>query len=106
MDLKPGWERRWILQNASRLADLREERRVSQRILADETKLNVSQISRAESGQDIRLSTLLKILDGLGYRVELQLQEMCEEAGDLLEDESQRRAERRDIGLLSGKRWR
>jgi len=106
MDFKPGWERRWIIRNASRLGELRAERRVSQRILADEAKLNASQISRAEKGQDLRLSTLLKILDALGYRFELELQEICEEVGDLFDDESQRRAERREIGLLSGKRWR
>lgn len=105
MDLKPGWERRWILQNASRLADLRDKRRISRNLLADEARLNVSQIWRAEKGQDIRLSTLLKLLDGLGYRFELDLQEICEEAGDLLSDEKRRRDERRDAARSRGRLW-
>jgi transcriptional regulator with XRE-family HTH domain len=58
MDLEPGWERRWILRNASRLAELRKERRVSQNLIADEARLNASQVWRAERGRDIRLSTL------------------------------------------------
>jgi hypothetical protein len=54
----------------------------------------------------VRLSTLLKICAGLGYRIELEFQETCEEAGELLIEESWRRQERRDEGLLKGKRWR
>jgi transcriptional regulator with XRE-family HTH domain len=106
MDLAPGWERRWVLQNASRLADLRVERRISRKQLADEAGLNISQISRAEAGRDIRLSTLLKICAGLGYCLDFDLQELSEEAGELPADESRRREERRDDGLLKGKRWR
>ena len=68
--------------------------------------LNVSQITRAESGRDIQLSTLFKIAAGLGYQMEFTFQEMCEEAGELLERESWRREERRDAGLIMGKRWR
>jgi hypothetical protein len=49
---------------------------------------------------------LLKICHGLGYRFEYTLQGLAEEAGELLERESWRREERRDAGLLMGKRRR
>ena len=68
--------------------------------------MNVSQVCRAETGRDVRISTLLKIYSGLGYRFELELQEICEEIGELLSAESRRREERREDGLLNGKRWR
>ena len=74
--------------------------------LADAAGVNVSQVSRVEEGRDAQLSTLLKIYDGLGYHVRFQRQEACEEAGDLISEESWRRQERREAGLLSGKRWR
>ncbi len=97
----------WIRENAARLRDLRIERRISRRQLADEAGVNVSQICRVEAGKDAQISTLLKIYDGLGYRVDLELQEMCEEAGDLLVKERWRRNERQHAGLYMGsKRWR
>ena len=102
MDFEAGW----IRENAARLRDLRVERRISRKHLADEAGVNASQICRAEAGQDVRISTLLKIYGGLGYRADLELQEICEEAGDLLTQEAWRREERRDAGLLMGKRWR
>ena len=68
--------------------------------------MNVSQVSRTEAGRDVQLSTLLRLYDGLGYRIHLELQEVSEEAGQLLAEESWRREERRDNGLLMGKRWR
>ncbi|MFI5361125.1 MAG: helix-turn-helix domain-containing protein [Elusimicrobiota bacterium] len=106
MDFEPGWELRWVRENGGRLESLRLERRISRKQLADESGLNVSQISRAEAGQNVSLSTLLKICYGLGYRFEYELQEIAEEAGELLERESWRREERRDRGLIMGKRWR
>lgn len=106
MDSEPGWTLRWVRENGARLQELRVDRRISRKQLADEAGVNVSQIGRAESGQDIRLSTLLKIGAGLGYQLEFVFQETCEEAGELLERESWRREERRDAGLIMGKRWR
>jgi transcriptional regulator with XRE-family HTH domain len=106
VDFEPGWTRRWVRENGARLQELRLERRISRKQLADEAGVNVSQIGRAESGQDVRLSTLLKIRAGLGYQLEFVFQEMSEEAGELLERETWRREERRDTGLLIGKRWR
>jgi transcriptional regulator with XRE-family HTH domain len=95
-----------VRKNGARLQGLRFERRISLNQLANEAGLNISQITRAERGRDIRLSTLLKIAAGLGYQMEFTFQEICEEAGELLERESWRREERRDAGLLMGKRWR
>jgi transcriptional regulator with XRE-family HTH domain len=106
MELEPGWARKWVRENATRLEEFRLERRISRNQLADESGVNVSQISRAEAGRDVRLSTMLKIYAGLGYRVELELNEICEEATDLLIDECDRRKDRRHDGLLMGKRWR
>ena len=106
MDIEPGWTLRWIRENAARLRDLRNERRVSQRQLADGAGTNVSQVSRTEAGRDVQISTLLRLYDGLGYRIQLELQETSEEVGELLSDESCRRRARRDDGLLNGKRWR
>lgn len=106
MEFEPGWTRRWVRENASRIEALRVERKISRNQLADEAGVNASQITRAERGRDVRLSTLLKIYAGLGYRVELALNETCEEAAALLIDEHDRRGDRRDDGLLMGKRWR
>jgi transcriptional regulator with XRE-family HTH domain len=106
MQFEPGWTLDWVRENGARLQDLRIERRISRKQLADEAGVNVSQISRVEAGRDIRLSTLLKISAGLGYQIELIFQETCEEAGELLERKSERRQDRRDDGLLTGKRWR
>jgi transcriptional regulator with XRE-family HTH domain len=106
MDSEPGWERRWVAENGARLRELRLERRISQNQLADEAGVNVSQVSRVEAGRDAQISTLLKIYAGLGYKIDLELSETCEEVGDLLVEESLRRQERRLAGMLSGKRWR
>ena len=106
MDLEPGWPLRWARENGARLRELRSERRISQRQLADNAGMNVSQISRVEAGRDVRISTLLKIYAGLGYHLQFEPQEICEEIGELLSAESWRRQERREAGLLLGKRWR
>ena len=106
MDFEPEWTLGWIRENGVRLQELRHERRISRKQLADEAGVNVSQISRVETGRDARISTLLKIYAGLGYQIQFELQETCEEAGELLSSESWRRHERREAGLLMGKRWR
>ncbi len=106
MDFEPGWDKRWAQENGARLRELRLERRISQNQLADEAGVNVSQVSRVEAGRDGQLSTWLKLYRGLGYDIRLELQELSEESGDLLSEESSRRAERRTAGMLMGKRWR
>ena len=90
------------------LRGLRQERRISQRQLADDIGVDSSLVSRVERGQDARLSTWAKLFEGLGYRLKLKTQELCEEAGDLLSEEAERREERRRDGLCAGKRrfWR
>ncbi len=85
---------------------MRQERRITRHHLAAEAGVSPSQILRAENGQDIRFSTLLKIFSGLGYRLEFDLQETSEEIGGLLSEESWRRELRREEGMLKGKRWR
>ncbi|MBI3288449.1 MAG: helix-turn-helix transcriptional regulator [Elusimicrobia bacterium] len=104
MSHHPPWAL-WIRDNASRLRALRLARGISCNQLADEAGVNVSQVFRAEAGRDVQLSTALKIYAGLGYEVELELQETCEEVEDLLAEEAQRRQDRRLAGMLIGKRW-
>ena len=106
MDFEPRSTLRWIRENGARLQELRIERRISRKQLADEAGVNVSQVSRVETGRDVRISTLLKIYAGLGYYIQFELQEICEEVGELLSTESWQRRERREAGLLMGKRWR
>lgn len=107
MDFEAGWEGRWIRENGALLRERRVELYVSQRILADAAGLNVSQVSRVEAGRDARLSTWIKLYRGLGYEVVgFEIVEIAEDCGGLLEDEARRREERRDAGLLMGKRWR
>lgn len=89
---------------AALLKELREDRGISLRQLADEAGVNVSVAQRAESGGDAKLSTWEKLFDGLGYDLKLDAQEQCEEAASLLSEEADRRAERRREGLCAGKR--
>jgi transcriptional regulator with XRE-family HTH domain len=90
------------------LRGLRQERRISQRQLADDVGVDSSLVTRVERGQDARLSTWTKLFEGLGYRLNLEVEELCEEAADLLSEEAERREKRRLEGLCSGKRrfWR
>ena len=92
------------LRAGRQLRELRLERRISQRQLADEAGVDSSLVTRVERGQDARLSTWAKLFEGLGYRLNLETQELCEEAADLLAEESARRAQRRLDGLCTGKR--
>jgi len=86
------------------LRELRLGRKISQRQLADEAGVDSSLVTRVERGQDARLSTWTKLFEGLGYRLILETEEMCEEAVDLLDEEAARRAQRRLDGLCTGKR--
>ena len=89
---------------AALLKELRQQRGISLRQLADEAGVNASVVSRAESGKDAKLSTWDKLFEGLGYRLLWNATELCEEAAELLGDESERRRERRREGLCAGKR--
>jgi transcriptional regulator with XRE-family HTH domain len=89
---------------AALLSSLRRERGISQLQLADEAGVNASVVLRAERGGDAKLSTWEKLFDGLGYAVRFEVQEQCEEAGDLLAEEAYRRESARREGLCAGKR--
>lgn len=91
-----------VARAASLLRELRREHRISQRQLADEAGVNPALVNRVERGRDARLSTWVKLFEGLGYRFEAT--ELCEEAADLLEEERDRRSRRQYDGLCAGKR--
>jgi transcriptional regulator with XRE-family HTH domain len=89
---------------AARLKELRLERGISQRQLADAAGMDAGQVNRVERGQDARLSTWVRLFEGLGYQLIFETQELCEEGADLLSEEAERRRERRLEGLCSGRR--
>jgi transcriptional regulator with XRE-family HTH domain len=91
-----------VARTAARLRELRGERRISQRQLAFEAGVNPALVNRVERGRDARLSTWIKLFEGLGYRFEAA--EMCEEAEDLLQEERELRSKRQYDGLCAGKR--
>jgi transcriptional regulator with XRE-family HTH domain len=93
-----------VADTAERLKNLRGERGISRLQLADEAGVRASVVARAELGADARLSTWAKLFDALGYELNLELIEQCEEAGDLLAEEADRRDERRREGLCTGRR--
>lgn len=89
------------------LRELRAERRISKKQLADEAGVHPSAVTRAEAGKDACLSTWEKLFDGLGYELRPEATEYAEEWGDLLQDEALRRQGRIVAGLCAGKRrWR
>ncbi len=96
---------RAIKHIAALLGQLRLERRISLRQLADEAGVNPSVAARAERGADAKLATWAKLFEGLGYRLEWSVIELAEEIPDLLSEEAERRRERREEGLRAGK-WR
>jgi transcriptional regulator with XRE-family HTH domain len=81
------------------LRQLRTERRVSMRVLADSAGINVSEVSRVERGQDAHLSTWEALFDGLGHRLEFEAVESSVEGPELPAEESHRRRERRRAWL-------
>jgi transcriptional regulator with XRE-family HTH domain len=83
---------------------LRLDRGISQLQAADHAGVNASVVARAEAGSDAKLSTWDKLFAGLGYRLQLCAEEPAEEAGELLDEERERRLARRTAGLCAGKR--
>lgn len=77
------------------LRKLRQERRISQLQLADQAGVNPSVVHRAECGENAKLSTWDRLFKGLGYRLEFDVLETCEEAAELISDEAEARQERR-----------
>ena len=86
------------------LKELRQQRGISQRQLADHANVNASVVRDAERGEDARLSTWDKLFEGLGYRLLVDATELAEETADLLAEEADRRRDRRQEGLCAGKR--
>lgn len=93
---------------AALLKKLREERRVSQRVLADFARVRPSVVSRAERGGDAKLGNWDRMFAALGHRLLFDTTETSEEAEDLLREEDLRRRERRREGFLAryGRRYR
>jgi transcriptional regulator with XRE-family HTH domain len=91
-----------VARASALLRELRSDRRISQRQLADEAGVSPALVNRVERGRDARLSTWAKLFEGLGYRFEAT--ELFEEAAALLEEERDRRSKRQHDGLCAGKR--
>lgn len=93
-----------VSRAAKLLKELREARGISLRQHADHSGVNVSVVSRAERGEDAKLSTWSRLFASLGYRWLWDVTELAEEIPDLLAEEADRRRERRLEGLCTGKR--
>lgn len=90
-----------VRQAAWLLRHIRRQRGISQRQLADGAGVNVSLVRRAERGLDARLSTWSKLFQGAGHYLLLDTTESCEEAGDLLSEEAERRRDRQRWGRMT-----
>ncbi|WP_176736274.1 helix-turn-helix domain-containing protein [Oligoflexus tunisiensis] len=67
---------------AETIRDLRKKHGISQGELAQISGVSLPSISRFERGKDtIRLDVLMKILDALGYRLEIKAKEKNNGAG-------------------------
>ncbi|MFA6317014.1 MAG: helix-turn-helix transcriptional regulator [Elusimicrobiota bacterium] len=86
------------------LQELRLERGISQRQLADDAGVDASVVHRAERGGNAKLGTWGKLFEGLGYLLLFETTELAEETSDILTEEHDRRLERRAEGLCAGKR--
>jgi transcriptional regulator with XRE-family HTH domain len=86
------------------LKELREERGISLRQLADNAGVDVSVAARAERGADARVSTWEKLFEGLGCFLLVETPERSDEEAEFLSEEAERRRERRLEGLCAGKR--
>jgi len=93
-----------IARAAAQLRALRQELGISQRHLAESAGLNPSLVNRVEKGRDARLSTWIKLFEGLGHRVSFATEETCDEGTEFLLERSDERKERRRQGLCTGKR--
>ena len=79
---------------SQQLRALRVSRKISQRQLAVESGVHQSVICRLEQGGDARWSIWRRLFAGLGYDAVLAPLANCEEAEDLLREESHRRKDR------------
>jgi transcriptional regulator with XRE-family HTH domain len=95
MKLSGRFDRMINMDLSTHLKELRQERRISQLQLADNAGVNHSVVKRAEAGGDAKLSTWIKLFEGLGYFLRFETLEQSEEASELLSDEAEARRERR-----------
>jgi transcriptional regulator with XRE-family HTH domain len=79
---------------SQQLRALRVSRSISQRQLADESGVHQSVICRLEQGGDARWAIWRRLFEALGYDAVLAPLCNCEEAEDLLREESHRRRDR------------
>ncbi len=84
---------------SQQLRALRLSRSISQRQLADESGVHQSVVCRLEKGGDARWSIWQRLFEALGYDAVLAPRPNCEEAEDLLREESHRRKDRSRAGL-------
>lgn len=82
------------------LRKLRLERHVSMRVLADMAGVDASVVSRAERGQDARVSTWVNLFLSLGHRLEFDTMESSEEGPEIPAEESGLRRARRREGFI------
>jgi transcriptional regulator with XRE-family HTH domain len=89
----------------AQLRDLRRDRGISQRHLAEELGVDQSEISKIERGADACWTTLLRLFAGLGYDIALTAQPSAgeDDVEDFLQDGIQRRRDRMEKGRMS--RW-
>ena len=90
--------RRYLDQLPLLFREIRADRGLSQRLVAEEAGLDASVIRRAERGRDAKISTWIRIFDAMGIIVELTYYE-DEEAACMLDDKTFERQERRENGL-------
>lgn len=86
-----------------KLRELRLSAGVSQRLLAEQSGVDQSAISRIERGGDARWGTLKKLFGALGHPIGLSIDGACDEAECLLQDLMQERRDRMEYGR--GMRW-
>lgn len=96
--------RDFVAAAGARLKELRRDRRISRRQLAQHAQLHPSVVYRAEEGRDAKLSTWYGLFSALGYDLRLETAEACDEYADWLREEGERRRARRDEALCTGKR--
>jgi len=88
---------------AKLLTEMRMYRRISQLQLADNAGVNASVVNRAERRGNAKIQTWEKLFLALGYQLTFDVQELAEEYHDLLVAEADRRRERLEEGLQTGK---
>jgi len=87
----------------ARLRAMRDSLDVSQRLLAEQSGVDQSDISRIERGGDVRWSTLKRLFGALGCECELVVGPADEDAEDFLREKMQKRKDRMERGRFA--RW-